>query len=104
MSRHHKSSLAIAVFGVSLRGQILAREAISAHPGVRIAVRNLLFAEPMSISPMEARQAVATGVAATESLRNGSEPRMVTPLEPYLWAHFHQEFQTRGTEVSANAS
>jgi predicted dehydrogenase len=67
-------------------------------------VRNLLFAAPMSISPLEARQAVATGVAATESLRNGSEPRMVIPLEPDLWAHFHQEFQTRGTEVTANAS
>ncbi|KKL66311.1 hypothetical protein LCGC14_2146230, partial [marine sediment metagenome] len=39
-------------------------------------------------SPVAARYAVATGVMATESLRNGSTPQDVPPLAAELAAHF----------------
>ncbi len=39
-------------------------------------------------SPVAARDAVAVGVAATESLRTGSVPRTIRPIEPELAAYF----------------
>ena len=39
-------------------------------------------------SPVAARQAVAAGVMATESIRNGSRPRRVPPLDRDLVAYF----------------
>src|SRR5699024_12225910 len=39
-------------------------------------------------SPVAARQAVATAVAATESLPDGSRPRDVTPLPEQGRSHF----------------
>ncbi|UFU06444.1 Gfo/Idh/MocA family protein [Ruania halotolerans] len=39
-------------------------------------------------SPVAARNAVATAVAATESLRSGSVPREVPPLDPTIASHF----------------
>lgn len=55
---------------------------------VKEFVRHVLFDEPISISPLEARQAVAAGVAATESLRNGSTPREIAPLSADLLEYF----------------
>ena len=51
-------------------------------------VRHMLFDEPISISPLEARQAVAAGIAATESLRDGSTPREIAPLSADLRKYF----------------
>ena len=51
-------------------------------------VRHVLFDEPISISPVEARQAVAAGIAATESLRDGSTPREIAPLSADLREYF----------------
>lgn len=45
---------------------------------------------PVSTSPIAARQSVATGVMATESLRNGSIPINVPPLDKKLAAYFAQ--------------
>ena len=39
-------------------------------------------------SPIAARQAVATGVAGTESIRNGSIPKDILPLDESLVAYF----------------
>lgn len=39
-------------------------------------------------SPISARDAVAVGVAATESLRNGSQPETVPPADPDISAYF----------------
>ncbi|MGA0566970.1 Gfo/Idh/MocA family protein [Rathayibacter sp. KR2-224] len=47
-------------------------------------------------SPVAARNAVAAGVAATESLRNGSMPRRVPPLAPELLDYFAHHQQRRG--------
>jgi hypothetical protein len=46
-------------------------------------------------SPVAARMAVAAGVRATESLRDGGTPRDVPPLAPELVAHFERG-QVRG--------
>ena len=56
-------------------------------------VRHVLFDEPISISPSGARQAVAAGVAATESLRNGSTPREIAPLSADLREYFSRHSQ-----------
>ncbi|OIV39493.1 oxidoreductase [Mangrovactinospora gilvigrisea] len=40
------------------------------------------------ISPVQARDAVAAGIAATESLRDGGTPRTVLPVAAELAAHF----------------
>jgi len=39
-------------------------------------------------SPIAARNSVATGFLATESLRGGGVPRDVPPVDPHLLAHF----------------
>ncbi len=45
---------------------------------------------PTRTSPLAARQAVAAGIAATESLRNGSEPREIAPVsQDIVW--FYRE-------------
>jgi predicted dehydrogenase len=46
-------------------------------------------------SPVAARNAVAAGVAATESLRDGSTPRRVPGLEPELLDYFAHHQQRR---------
>jgi predicted dehydrogenase len=43
---------------------------------------------PTATSPIAARQSVATGVMATQSLRNGSIPMNIPPLDPALAAYF----------------
>lgn len=45
---------------------------------------------PTETSPTAAREAVATGCAATESLRNGGAPRDVQPIDPVVAAYFDQ--------------
>ena len=47
-------------------------------------------------SPVAARNAVAAGVAATESLRDGSTPRRVPELEPELLDYFAHHQKRRG--------
>ena len=47
-------------------------------------------------SPVAARNAVAAGVAATESLRDGSTPRRVPALEPELLDYFAHHQKRRG--------
>ncbi|MBC9713332.1 Gfo/Idh/MocA family oxidoreductase [Streptomyces sp. TRM66268-LWL] len=49
---------------------------------------------PTDTSPVAARMAVAAGVRATESLRDGGTPRTVPPLAPELVAYFERG-QTR---------
>jgi predicted dehydrogenase len=46
-------------------------------------------------SPVAARMAVAAGVRATESLRDGGTPREVPPLDPDLVAYFERGQQPR---------
>ena len=43
---------------------------------------------PITTSPVMARDAVATGIAATLSLRAGSAPQRVHPVAPEVAAHF----------------
>jgi predicted dehydrogenase len=43
---------------------------------------------PTVTSPVASRYAVAAGIAATESLRNGSCPVAVRPIDPYIAASF----------------
>ncbi len=51
-------------------------------------VRFVRFGHNTETSPIGARQAVATAVAATESLRNGSRAQSIPPLDPALIAYF----------------
>lgn len=46
-------------------------------------------------SPVAARMAVAAGVRATDSLRDGGTPRRVTPLDPALADYFDRGQQRR---------
>lgn len=43
---------------------------------------------PTQTSPIAARNSVVAGIAATESLRNGSVPRSIRPLPPELIGYF----------------
>jgi|GEM_PF-28816 len=52
---------------------------------------------PITTSPVMARDAVATGIAATVSLRSGSVPQRVRPVTPEVAAHFDDDVETRGT-------
>lgn len=45
---------------------------------------------PTETSPVAAREAVAAAVAATTSLRSGSTPVDVPPLDPAIVRHFEQ--------------
>ena len=49
---------------------------------------------PTETSPLAAREAVAAGVAATESLRDGGRPVAVPELEPALAAYFQAHQRT----------
>jgi hypothetical protein len=82
--------------------EITLPEEVGTHGGadpkiVREFVRHLLFGEPVLISPLDARQAVAAGVAATESLRNGSKPRRVVPLPDDLRNYFESRIPSIAT-------
>lgn len=44
--------------------------------------------DPTDTNPVQARDAVAAGVAATASLRSGSTPRTIRPADPDLVAYF----------------
>ncbi|WGD37820.1 ROK family protein [Lysinibacter sp. HNR] len=46
------------------------------------------FGHKTDTSPVGARDAVATAVAATESLRNGSTPQRIRPVDPHLAEYF----------------
>jgi hypothetical protein len=51
-------------------------------------LRLVCFGEPTSISPIAARNAVAAGALATESLRNGSVPLDVPPVSEHIVSYF----------------
>ncbi|WP_426625313.1 Gfo/Idh/MocA family protein [Leifsonia sp. McL0607] len=55
---------------------------------VREFLRHLAYGEPISVSPVAAREAVAVGDLATRSLRDGSTPREVPPLSEHVLHHF----------------
>lgn len=63
------------------------------HGGADLAiigefVRFLAEGQTTDTSPVEARDAVAAAVAATESLRHGSAPQHTTPLAEHLRSYF----------------
>jgi len=51
-------------------------------------LRFVLTGEPTETSPVAAREAVAAGVTATESLRGDGSAKTVPPLDPALVAYF----------------
>ena len=51
----------------------------------------------IATSPVAARQSVAAGCMATESIRSGGEPRDVPPVAPELAAHFDAHVETTTT-------
>jgi len=55
---------------------------------MREFVRHVALGEPVALSPLAARAAVAAGALATESLRDGSTPRDVPPPAPATLARF----------------
>ena len=59
-------------------------------------LRFVAYGGATDTSPVAARNAVATGVAATESLRDGSVPRRVPGLQPDLLDYFAGHQQRRG--------
>jgi hypothetical protein len=66
---------------------------------LRLVAEFLRFAAeggPTETSPLAAREAVAAGVAATASLREGGRPMAVPALDPALAAYFTAQ---QGTDV-----
>lgn len=53
--------------------------------------------EPTDTSPLSARESVATGVAATESLRDGSTPRRIAPVPEAVARYFLSHQAPAGT-------
>ncbi|MGN6744138.1 MAG: Gfo/Idh/MocA family protein [Amnibacterium sp.] len=51
-------------------------------------LRHVATGAPTAVSPIAAREAVAAGALAADSLRDGSTPRDVPQLDPALVAHF----------------
>jgi predicted dehydrogenase len=51
-------------------------------------LRHVATGAPTAVSPIAAREAVAAGALAAESLRNGSTPRDIPQVDPALIAHF----------------
>lgn len=51
-------------------------------------IRHVALGEPVTLSPLAARAAVAAGALAADSLRNASQPRDVPLLSPSTIAHF----------------
>ncbi|MFF2452390.1 ROK family protein [Isoptericola sp. NPDC058082] len=54
-------------------------------------LRHVAEGAPITTSPVMARDAVATGIAATVSLRAGSAPQRVRPVAPEVAAHFDDD-------------
>ncbi|MFC7879738.1 ROK family protein [Isoptericola sp. NPDC057391] len=54
-------------------------------------LRHVADGTPITTSPVMARDAVATGIAATVSLRAGSAPQRVRPVAPEVAAHFDDD-------------
>ncbi|SKC61200.1 ROK family protein [Krasilnikoviella flava] len=54
-------------------------------------LRSVADGAPITTSPVMARDAVATGIAATLSLRAGSAPQRVRPVAPEVAAHFDDD-------------
>jgi predicted dehydrogenase len=54
----------------------------------------------VATSPIAARQSVAAGCMATESLRNGGEPRDIPPLREELMAHFEKDVARNSAELA----
>lgn len=54
-------------------------------------LRHVAEGAPITTSPVMARDAVATGVVATLSLRAGSAPQRVRPVTPEVAAHFDDD-------------
>ncbi len=55
---------------------------------VREFLRHVALGEPIALSPVAAREAVAAGALATRSLRAGSAPQDVPALPHHVLAHF----------------
>ena len=51
-------------------------------------LRHVATGAPTAVSPIAAREAVAAGALAADSLRDGSTPRDIPQLDPALVAHF----------------
>ena len=81
--------------GFSERGDVeypIAAGGPGHHDADRLTVDEFLRfvadGTPITTSPVMARDAVATGIAATVSLRAGSAPQRVHPVTPEVAAHF----------------
>jgi hypothetical protein len=65
-------------------------------------LRHVATGAPTTISPIAARESVAAGALAAESLRNGSTPRDIPQLPAEIVQHFART--TAGTAAAGRSA